>query len=131
MTRLDAVRILGVAPAAGEKEVQQAYRELVKVWHPDRFREDAALAAKADEKLKEINEAYRILKSSQRADAAPLASPVSPGKSRQTAYSFASEGRWISWLAIVLGILAFGWAWFQLQDKPQPRDTAEDLRNIT
>ena len=33
----------------------------MKVWHPDRFGNDPKLRARADEKLKEINEAYEKL----------------------------------------------------------------------
>jgi hypothetical protein len=35
----------------------------VKVWHPDRFGSDARLRGKAEEKLQQINEAYRVLQS--------------------------------------------------------------------
>jgi hypothetical protein len=48
---------------ATEKEIQTAYRVLVKVWHPDRFQNDSTLKAEADEKLKEINSAFRYLNS--------------------------------------------------------------------
>jgi hypothetical protein len=54
-------RVLGLAPGASEAEVKQAYRDLARVWHPDRFGTDPRLAAKAAEKLKEINRAYEAL----------------------------------------------------------------------
>jgi hypothetical protein len=41
--------------------VRATYRELVKVWHPDRFINDAALRAKAERRLQEINRAYAVL----------------------------------------------------------------------
>jgi hypothetical protein len=50
--------ILGIDPDASIKEVKDAYRDLVKVWHPDRFSHDPKLRAKANGKLKSINEAY-------------------------------------------------------------------------
>jgi hypothetical protein len=50
--------LLGVAPGASAREVKTAYRDLTKVWHPDRFTHDPSLQQKAQEKLKEINEAY-------------------------------------------------------------------------
>jgi len=50
--------ILGLEPGASLGEVKQAYRDLAKVWHPDRFSHDPRLQQKAQEKLKEINEAY-------------------------------------------------------------------------
>ena len=52
-------RILDLPPNASEQEVKQAYRELVKVWHPDRFTHDIKLQRRAEEKLKIINDAYQ------------------------------------------------------------------------
>jgi curved DNA-binding protein CbpA len=54
--------ILGLRPGATQEEIKQAYRDLAKVWHPDRFPNDPRLQQKAQDKLKEINEAYRYLK---------------------------------------------------------------------
>lgn len=55
--------LLGVAPGASAGELKAAHRDLVKVWHPDRFSHDPRLREKAQEKLKEINEAYEFLTS--------------------------------------------------------------------
>lgn len=52
-------RVLEVEPGANLEEVKRAYRELVKVWHPDRFVSDPKLQRKANEKLKQINFAYK------------------------------------------------------------------------
>ena len=54
-------RALELEPGASLDEVKQAWRELVKVWHPDRFPNDTKLQRKAQERLKEINGAYEIL----------------------------------------------------------------------
>jgi nucleotide-binding universal stress UspA family protein len=43
-------------------ELDQAYRDLVQVWHPDKYANNARLQLKAEEKLKEINGAYATLK---------------------------------------------------------------------
>ncbi len=51
--------ILDINTNAKEQDVKQAYRDLVKVWHLDRFTHDPKLRKKAEEKLKEINEAYQ------------------------------------------------------------------------
>jgi len=53
--------ILGLEPGATPDKVKQAYRDLAKVWHPDRFLNDPRLQKKAEEKLKEINQAYEKL----------------------------------------------------------------------
>src|SRR5574341_1472126 len=51
-------KILEIHPNATEQEVKQAYRDMVKVWHPDRFAHDIRLQKKAEENLKKINDAY-------------------------------------------------------------------------
>ena len=50
--------VLDVGPAATAGEIRAAYLALVKAWHPDRFAGAPALAAHAEERLKEINAAY-------------------------------------------------------------------------
>lgn len=56
-----ALEALGLGHDATSEDVKQAYRDLAKVWHPDRFPNDSRLRGKAEEKLKDINEAYRAL----------------------------------------------------------------------
>ena len=51
--------ILGVGRDTPLDEVRQAYHDLVRVWHPDRFSSDYRLSRISEEKLKLINEAYR------------------------------------------------------------------------
>lgn len=50
--------ILQLPPEASLKEVREAYRDLVKVWHPDRFTDSFRLKDKAQRQLQEINTAY-------------------------------------------------------------------------
>ncbi|MGA2937197.1 MAG: tetratricopeptide repeat protein [Syntrophobacteraceae bacterium] len=54
-------KILGIKHDAGPDEIKQAYRDLVKIWHPDRFAGDIRLQKKAHEQLKNIISAYRNL----------------------------------------------------------------------
>jgi curved DNA-binding protein CbpA len=59
----EALTVLGLGPGATSVEAKEAYRDLVKVWHPDRFGSDPRLRGKAEEKLKQLNDAYSILQS--------------------------------------------------------------------
>jgi len=52
--------VLGIKEDASEDEIKKAYRELVKKYHPDQYR-DNPLSALAEEKLREVNEAYEYL----------------------------------------------------------------------
>ena len=53
--------ILGLKTGASLDEVKEAYKDMVKVWHPDRFTNEPKLQLKAQEKLKEINDAYQMI----------------------------------------------------------------------
>lgn len=53
----DPYKVLGVSPSASDDEVKEAYRNLAKKYHPDQYAE-SPLKELADEKMKEINEAY-------------------------------------------------------------------------
>lgn len=54
-------RILGVQPGASWKQLRQAYKKMVNVWHPDRFQQDARQKKLAEEKTKEITQSYKEL----------------------------------------------------------------------
>ena len=66
-----AYELLGVKPGVSSRELKAAHRDLAKVWHPDRFVHDPRLQEKAQEKLKEINEAYELLSSGKTPRPAP------------------------------------------------------------
>jgi hypothetical protein len=57
-------QVLGLQNGASKEDIKQAHRDLVKVWHPDRFSAgDERLRRKAEDKLREINEAYANINS--------------------------------------------------------------------
>ncbi|MCQ2452279.1 MAG: DnaJ domain-containing protein [Oscillospiraceae bacterium] len=56
----DPYQVLGVARSASDEEIKKAYRDLARKYHPDNYH-DNPLADLAQEKMKEINEAYDTL----------------------------------------------------------------------
>ena len=61
----DPYKVLGVQPSASDEEIKDAYRKLAKKYHPDQYAE-SPLKDLADEKMKEINEAYDTVTAQRR-----------------------------------------------------------------
>lgn len=57
----DPYKILGVSPTASDEEVRKAYLELARKYHPDNY-SGSDLADLAEEKMKEVNEAYETVR---------------------------------------------------------------------
>ena len=58
----DYYQILGVSRGANADEIRKAYRKLAMQYHPDRNPDDK----QAEERFKEINEAYQVLNDPQK-----------------------------------------------------------------
>ena len=56
----DPYIVLGVKPDASDEEIKRAYRELARKYHPDNYQNNP-LADLAEEKMKEVNEAYEAI----------------------------------------------------------------------
>jgi len=58
-----AYKILEIDPKASVAEIKQAYRTMVKKYHPDRLQtKDPAMVKGAQEKFRVVQEAYETLK---------------------------------------------------------------------
>ena len=60
----DPYSVLGVDQNASDEEIKKAYRELARKYHPDNYQNNP-LADLAEEKMKEINEAYDAITKSR------------------------------------------------------------------
>ena len=61
----DPYQVLGVPSTATDEEVKKAYRDLARKYHPDNYH-DNPLADLAQERMKEINEAYEAVQSQRK-----------------------------------------------------------------
>lgn len=61
MEKRDYYEVLGLTKSASKDEIKKAYRKLSKQYHPDLNKEPGA-----DEKFKEIAEAYEVLSDDQK-----------------------------------------------------------------
>ena len=107
-----AYELLGVKPGVSIRELKAAHRDLAKVWHPDRFQHDPRLQEKAQEKLKEINEAYDLLSSGKVPRPQPQPQPVSTPPASQAVRlepartpTTHATGNW-KWVAVLMVFVA-------------------------
>lgn len=61
----DPYKTLGVSPNASDDEIKSAYKNLAKKYHPDNYN-NSPLSDLAEEKMKEINEAYDTVMNSRK-----------------------------------------------------------------
>ena len=61
MSKRDYYEVLGVGKDASQDEIKKAYRKLARQYHPD-----VNKAADAEDKFKEVKEAYDVLSDDQK-----------------------------------------------------------------
>ena len=80
----DPYKTLGIEPGASDEEIKRAYRELARKYHPDNYQNNP-LADLAEEKMKEINEAYDALTRQRSGGGGGYSSGYSAGYASQSA----------------------------------------------
>ncbi|MEK6282568.1 MAG: DnaJ domain-containing protein [Acidobacteriota bacterium] len=103
----ECYNVLGLNPGASAQELKAAHRDLAKVWHPDRFHHDPRLQQKAQEKLKEINEAYTRLRAGKGKRQTPPASPRERHDHAQSQTVKVGLAQTIRWQSILAPVLIF------------------------
>lgn len=78
--------VLNVNSGASQVEIKKAYIKMVKKYHPDRF-QDKAAKEMAEEKLKDINEAYDYLSYATNSSKAYGHNGENAGNNSQNSYS--------------------------------------------
>ena len=105
--------LLGVNPGVSAQELKTAHRDMAKVWHPDRFSHDPRLQQKAQEKLKQINEAYDQLTLRKFKWQRPSPRPVDrnpPPSASTRSNQYATQHK--RWHLVILPLLVFGVVFF-------------------
>ncbi len=82
---------LHLKPSATQEQIRQAYLDLARVWHPDRFVNDERLRRVAEEKMMEITGAYQALLGAPAAAPAPAVAAREPAARVPPTTSSASQ----------------------------------------
>lgn len=82
----DPYKVFGISPNASDAELKKAYRELSKKWHPD---ENPNNQKMAEEKFKEVQEAYRQIVDAREKGTSPYGTSSSYGNS---GYGYGGSG---------------------------------------
>ena len=122
----EALDVLALKPGGTPVEIKEAYRDMVKVWHPDRFGSDGRLRLKAEDKLKQINDAYRVLQSeagTREAEAGKVSSvhfsSVSIPETRRARGN--SNALRVRWILCCLAIVMLFWVGYKVVKHQQMR----------
>lgn len=109
-----AYAVLGLRPGAGRAEVDEAYRRLIKLHHPDRTGGDGHRAA-------EINRAYTFLRNHGLA-AGPRARPVPAAVNQMPRRSAPRRSSWIVACLVLIGSIG---AFFAMNARGTSRHAVE------
>jgi len=122
----DPYQVLGVSPSATDEQIKNAYRELARKYHPDNYANNP-LADLAQEKMKEINEAYDQIQRQRKQQSSRAGQGYSQGGYSQSGYSrgYAGGGSQFADIRQLLNANRVSDAEELLEGIPQSRRDAE------
>ena len=92
MDKQTAMKILGLSSEASAAEAKAAYRSLAKTHHPDRYAGDVRKARDAENRMKEINGAFKFI-SPHLADRPPDKTVTKPSSTSSVSDFFSNVSR--------------------------------------
>ena len=113
---VNAYEKLGLTPQADQQQVHDAYRKLVKEYHPDRFEQGSEQQQSAQQKMIELNLAYEEAMSLS-AKAPPSRLHISPEAVESLAERMYEQGSYESALMQLTRSTRKDARWFNLQGK--------------
>ena len=89
-------QVLEICQSTPYAEIKKAYRDLVKIWHPDRFAHNTSLQQKCEKRTQDLNDAFRQLDSLLRLGIAASAGSSPQAAQRETLVvkPVSVDGRW-------------------------------------
>ncbi|MEL6381284.1 MAG: pentapeptide repeat-containing protein [Cyanobacteria bacterium J06626_18] len=89
----NAYRVLDLEPGASLEDINQSYKDLVFIWHPDRLPKDnTRLIEKAQEKIKQLNQARDYLRTHARNTERSPSSPSYRSRTRPYGRAYQHSG---------------------------------------
>jgi DnaJ-like protein len=125
--RSEALAELELHTDATPVDIKTAYRDLVKIWHPDRFVTDDRLRQRAQQRLQRINEAYRTLESGEGDPEPDAAAPPAPPHLRTRAHHEAVLRGWLYLALFVLTVSFLGYATIRYRQASHAEPDAPSL----
>ena len=120
MPKLDYYEVLGVERNSGDDEIKKAYRKLAMKYHPDKNPGDAD----AEQKFKEVGEAYAVLSNPQKRAQYDRFGHASPGNSGFGGFSAADIDPFEIFRSFMGGFGGFGDFDFGFIGRSRPRRQA-------
>lgn len=104
-------QVLGVSPNASNDEIKKAYRELLKKYHPDGYVNNP-LAGLAEEKFKEVQEAYDQIMKERENGYSGVNSSDNDSEEMRLVYNYINSGNYLEALKALDRIMLRNGRWY-------------------